>query len=231
MFVTVVIRALSRLPSRTARVRLELVPRAVVVAVALAQDARRASAGEADPGIPGSRSQSSGGPISSPSPPEAASPAAEGLSPRSGSPGSPSSSRPARADVPGDELMHVPGDAHHLRRAGDDHRRRRASRIEDRAPRASPMAPPKPPLSTEFPRRGRRVLARAARPGACPRAARGPRGSARDSAAATVAAVPPRDPVRWPPSSMVVAKRTLLRIQCDEECAPLTPSLEGRRLL
>ena len=40
----------------------------------------------------------------------------------------------------------------------------------------------------------------------------------------------PRDPVRWPPSSMAVAKRTALRIQCDEECAPLTPSLEGRRL-
>ena len=54
MFVTVVIRALSRLPSRTARVRLELVPRAVVVAVALAQDARRASAGDGsrDPGVP-----------------------------------------------------------------------------------------------------------------------------------------------------------------------------------
>ena len=158
MFVTVVIRALSRLPSRTARVRLELVlaPSSSPSRLPRTLDAPPP---ETDPGIPGSRSRSSGGPISSPSPPEAASPL-----PRAGPPvwvpRVAVGSGPARMTSPGTSCT-SPGTPI-TRRAGDDHRRRRASRIEDRAARVTDGAAETAAVHG-VPRRGRRVLARAAR--------------------------------------------------------------------
>ena len=191
MFVTVVIRALSRLPSRTARVRLELVPRAVVVAVAVPRtsswcrdDVRRDRRG---PGL-GRAAVLRHGPVPAGG---TAPPAAEGGSPApyDGSPGV-AVGRPCCVRPRGRRLMHVAGTpitsaAPGRRRPGYEDRGSPPARVTD--------APPKPPLSTEFPGAGG-VSSRAPRaPGACPRAARGPRGSRGTRAAATVAASTSRE--------------------------------------
>ena len=140
----------SRPPSRTARVRREIGPRAARFAVALAQDARRASAGDGsrDPGVPVSVvGWSHLVPV----------PARGGVARRRGrvprvwvspgrrrAPGRRASTSPGDNPVPGDALA-LAAPAMIIAAAG------RGSRI---APRASPMAPPKPPLSTEFPGAG-----------------------------------------------------------------------------